>query len=85
MINLYLFIELLGTANPEAAASVIRELQLEGCSVQNVVELAKEKLVAHIDCKTGEGAARMVLDKLMSVDSVVQTNIIAAVRPKDSN
>ena len=85
MINLYLFIELLGAANPEAAASEIRKLRLEGCSVQNVVQLAKEKLVAHIDCNTGEGATRMVLEKLMSVEGVVQTNIIAVVRPKDSN
>lgn len=85
MINLYLFIELLGAANPDAAAREIRKLELEGCSVQNVVQLAKDKLVAHIDCKTGEGATRIVLEKLMSVEGVVQTNIIAAVRPKDGN
>lgn len=85
MINLYLFIELLGAANPDSAAAEIRKLQLADCTVQNVVQLAEDKLVAHIDCKTGESATRMVLEKLMSVEGVVQTNIISAVRPKDSN
>lgn len=85
MIKLYLFIELLGASNAEAAAGEIRKLQLTDCTVKNVVQLAEDKLIAHIDCKTGEGATRMILEKLMSVEGVVQTNIIAAVRPKDSN
>ena len=54
-------------------------LELPNCSVMNAVQLADDKLVAHVDCKSGEDATRVVLEKFMSVDGIVQTNIIAVV------
>lgn len=53
--------------------------------VKNVVQLADEKLFAHVDRASGEDATRVVLERFMSVDGVVQTNIIAVVRPKKND
>jgi divalent metal cation (Fe/Co/Zn/Cd) transporter len=83
MLNVYLFIELLGAANAGTVLDSIKALEIANCSVRNAVQLADDKLVAHVDCKTGDDATRAVLQKVMSVDGVVQTNIIAVVRPKD--
>lgn len=83
MLNLYLFIELLGAADPAAVLGRIENLEMSNCTMKNVVQLADDKLVAHVDCKTGDDATRAVLQKIMSVDCVVQTNIIAVVRPTD--
>lgn len=83
MLNLYLFIELLSAADPIAVQTNLRRLELRGCVVKNVVQLADAKLVAHVDCETGEDATRVVLEKFMGIEGVVQTNIIAAVRPKN--
>lgn len=85
MLNLYLFIELLGAADAAAVLTRLKGLDVRGCEIKNVVQLADEKLVAHVDCKSGEDASRVVLESFMSVDGVVQTNIIAVVRPKDQN
>ena len=83
MLNVYLFIELLKAADPSAVIAEVKKLELPNCSVRNAVQLADDKLVAHVDCKTGEDATRAVLERVMSVEGVVQTNIIAVVRPKD--
>ena len=83
MLNVYLFIELLKAVDPSAVIAEVKKLELPNCSVRNAVQLADNKLVAHVDCKTGEDATRAVLERVMSVEGVVQANIIAVVRPKD--
>jgi len=44
--------------------------------------LSDEKLVAQLDCKDSTDGDRVILNKIAKVDGVVQTNIIAVVRPK---
>lgn len=83
MLKLYLFIEMLKAADPSAVIAEVKKLEMPNCVIKNAVQLADDKLVAHVDCKTGADATRVVLEKLMSVDGVVQTNIIAVVRPKE--
>ncbi len=39
------------------------------------------KLVAQLDCSTPEDGTRVVLQDIPKVDGVVQTNVIAVVRP----
>jgi len=46
-----------------------------------VVALADDKLVAQLDCKTSTDANTAILEKISPIDGIVQTNIIAAVRP----
>jgi phosphopantothenoylcysteine synthetase/decarboxylase len=83
MLNVYLFIELLGAADPSAVIADVKKLEIPNCTVKNAVQLADDKLVAHVDCKSGDDATRAVLEKFTSVDGIVQTNIIAVVKPKD--
>lgn len=82
MLKLYLFIELLGSADAERARNTLSKLTPSGCTLRNVVQLSEDKLVAHVDCATGDDATQAVLQDIASVDGVVQTNIIAVVRPK---
>ena len=82
MLNVYLFIELLGAANPTAIIADIKALDLPKCTVRNAVQLADDKLVAHVDCESGEDATRVVLENFTSIEGVVQTNIIAVVKPR---
>jgi hypothetical protein len=46
-----------------------------------VVVLAEDKLVAQLDCKSSTEANTAILEKISPIDGIVQTNIIAAVRP----
>jgi len=46
-----------------------------------VVVLSSEKLVAQLDCSTAEDGTKVVLEELTKVEGVVQTNIIAVVKP----
>lgn len=81
MINVYLFIELLGAANAGATAERLKALELANCKFANVVQLSDEKLVAQLDCDSYPDASKAVLEKIGPVDGIVQTNIIATVRP----
>lgn len=81
MINVYLFIELLGAANASATAERLKALDLANCKFANVVQLSDEKIVAQLDCNSYPDASKAVLEKIGPVDGIVQTNIIAAVRP----
>lgn len=81
MINVYLFIELLGAANADVTADRLRALQLANCKFANVVQLSDEKLVAQLDCDSYPDASKAVLEKIGPVEGIVQTNIIASVRP----
>ncbi|MGI8725929.1 MAG: hypothetical protein ACR2J1_11420 [Methyloceanibacter sp.] len=82
MVNIYLFIELLGAANPTQAVDTLKALSMENCKFANVVMLSEEKLVAQLDCQDSTDGDKAILNKIAKVDGVVQTNIIAVVRPK---
>jgi hypothetical protein len=81
MVNIYLFIELMRAASAADVAEHIKGLSLANCKFANVVVLSSEKLVAQLDCSTPEDATRVVLEELPKVEGVVQTNVIAVVRP----
>jgi hypothetical protein len=81
MVNVYLFIELLRAANAADTVDKLKALELGDCKFANVVVLAEDKLVAQLDCKTTVQANTAILEKISPVEGVVQTNIIAAVRP----
>ena len=81
MVNVFLFIELLRAASAAEVVDKLRVLELGECKFANVVVLADEKLVAQLDCRTTSEANTAILEKISPVEGVVQTNIIAAVRP----
>jgi hypothetical protein len=81
MVNVYLFIELLRAANDADVVGQLKALDLGSCTFANVVVLAEDKLVAQLDCKSSTAANTAILEKISPIDGIVQTNIIAAVRP----
>jgi hypothetical protein len=81
MVNIYLFIELLHTANAVTTVDTLKAMQMENSKFANVVVLSDEKLVAQLDCKDSTDGDKALLTKIAKVDGVVQTNIIAVVRP----
>ena len=81
MVNIYLFIELLHTANAVTTVDSLKALALDNCKFANVVVLSYDKLVAQLDCSTPEDGTRVVLEELPKVEGVVQTNVIAVVKP----
>jgi hypothetical protein len=81
MVEIYLFIELLHTANAATTVDTLKALQMQNCKFANVVALSEEKIVAQLDCKDSPDGDRALLNKISKVDGVVQTNIIAVVRP----
>jgi hypothetical protein len=82
MVNIYLFIELLHTASAPATVDTLKALSLDNCKFANVVVLSEEKIVAQLDCKDSTDGDKAILTKIAKVDGVVQTNIVAVVRPK---
>ena len=56
-------------------------MQMQNCKFANVVVLSDEKLVAQLDCNDSTDGDRVLLNQIAKVDGVVQTNIIAVVRP----
>jgi hypothetical protein len=81
MVNIYLFIELLHTASAGATVETLKALEMQNCQFANVVVLSEEKIVAQLDCKDSTDGDTAILTKIAKVDGVVQTNIIAVVRP----
>ena len=81
MVNIYLFIELLHTANAVTTVDTLKAMQMQNCKFANVVVLSDEKLVAQLDCNDSTDGDRVLLTQIAKVDGVVQTNIIAVVRP----
>ena len=81
MVNIYLFIELLHTASAVTTVDTLKALSLDNCKFANVVVLSYDKLVAQLDCSTPEDGTRVVLEELPKVEGVVQTNVIAVVKP----
>jgi hypothetical protein len=51
MVNIYLFIELLHSANAVATVDTLKALSMDNCKFANVVVLSDEKIVAQLDCK----------------------------------
>ena len=82
MVNIYLFIELLHTANAVTTVDSLKALALDNCKFANVVVLSDEKLVAQLDCNDSTDGDKAILNKIAKINGVVQTNIIAVVRPK---
>ena len=82
MVNIYLFIELLHTANAVTTVDSLKTLARDNCKFANVVVLSDEKLLAQLDCNDSTDGDKAILNKIAKVDGVVQTNIIAVVRPK---
>jgi len=81
VVNIYLFIELLHTANAATTVDTLKALEMQNCQFANVVELSEEKIVAQLDCKDSTDGDKAILNDIAKVDGVVQTNIIAVVRP----
>ena len=81
MVNIYLFIELIRTASAPDVAEHIKSMSLDNCKFANVVVLSYDKLVAQLDCPTPEDGTKVVLEDLSKVEGVVQTNVIAVVKP----
>ncbi|MEM7397734.1 MAG: hypothetical protein AAF354_02210 [Pseudomonadota bacterium] len=81
MINIYLFIELLHSANAVATAETLKSLQMDNCKFENAVVLSDEKVVAQLNCKELADGNKAILENITAVDGVVQTNIINVVRP----
>jgi len=81
MVNIFLFIELLKATDPTVTIDHLKMLELVNCKFANVLELNKEKIVAQLDCDSYADATKAILEKIGPVDGIVQTNIIAAVRP----
>jgi len=81
MINIYLFIELLHSANAVATAETLKSLQMDNCQFANAVVLSDEKVVAQLDCVELADGNKAILTNISAVDGVVQTNIINVVRP----
>jgi hypothetical protein len=82
MVNIYLFIELLSSANAVATVDTLKTLSLDNCKFANVVALSDEKLVAQLDCNDSPDGDKAILHNIAKVEGVVQTNIVALVRPK---
>jgi hypothetical protein len=81
MVNIYLFIELVGSANAVATVDTLKALELDNCKFANVVVLSDEKIVAQLDCEDSTDGDKAILNEIAKVEGVVQTNIIAVVRP----
>ena len=82
MVNIYLFIELLHTAKAVTTVETLKALEMENCKFANVVALSEEKLVAQLDCQDSTDGDKAILNHIAKVDGVVQTNIVAVVRPR---
>ena len=61
MVNIYLFIELLGSADASATVDALKALSLDNCKFANVVMLSDEKLVAQLDCKDSTDGDKAIL------------------------
>jgi hypothetical protein len=81
MVNIYLFIELVRAASAPDVAEHIKSMTLANCKFANVVVLSSEKLVAQLDCSAPEDGTKVVLEEMPKVEGVVQTNVIAVVKP----
>ena len=80
MMNIYLFIELLRSANATQIVDTLKSMKMENCKFANVVALSDSKIVAQLDCIVSSDGDKAILNQIAKVDGVVQTNIVAVVR-----
>jgi DNA-binding Lrp family transcriptional regulator len=71
----------LSCCTPPTPLDTLKAMQMQNCKFANVVVLSDEKLVAQLDCNDSTDGDRVLLNQIAKVDGVVQTNIIAVVRP----
>ena len=81
MVNIYLFIELIRAASAPDVADRIKRLSLANCKSPTWWCCPSTSIVAQLDCSTPEDGTRVVLEELPKVEGVVQTNVIAVVKP----
>jgi hypothetical protein len=81
MVNEFLLIELLRSADPNSTITTLKQLEIANCKLANVVVLADDKLAAKLDCDSYADATKAILDKIAPVEGIVQTNLVSAVRP----
>jgi hypothetical protein len=81
VVNIFLLIELLGAANPGATMEALKKLDIPNCTLASVAQLADDKLAAKLDCKTYKDASTAILESIAPIEGIVQTNVVAAVRP----
>ena len=81
MVNIFLFIELLKMTDATAMVDHLNALELANCKFVNVLQLNKEKIVVQLDCDSYDDASKAILERVGPMEGIVQTNIIAAVRP----
>ncbi len=73
---------LLRAASAGDVADHIKSLSLANCKFANVVVLSYDKLVAQLDCSTPEDGTKAIVEDIAKVEGVVQTNVIAVVKPQ---
>lgn len=81
MVKIYLFIELRRTATADDVIAALKALKLEGCTFANIVALSDDKIVAQLDCEDASDGTKAILENISAAEGVVQTNVIAVVRP----
>ena len=64
MVNIYLFIELLHTANAVTTVNTLKAMQMQNCKFANVVVLSDEKLVAQLDCNHSTNGDSVLLNQI---------------------
>ena len=80
-MKIYLFIELVRTADARDTVKTLKRLKLDKAKFANVVVLTDDKLVAQLDCDDPAAGQKAILEKIAVAEGVVQTNVIAAVTP----
>jgi len=81
MVKIYLFIELRGSAKTDDVIAGLKAIPLKGCVFANIVALSDDKLVAQLDCEEADDGTKAILEDISAVEGIVQTNVIAVVRP----
>jgi len=64
MVNIYLFLELLSSANAVATVDTLKALSLDNCKFANVVALSDEKLVAQLDCNDSPAGDKAIFHNI---------------------
>lgn len=81
MMKIYLFIELVRKTDARETVKKLKRLRIDKAKFANVVVLADDKIVAQLDTDDAAAGQKAILEKIATVEGVVQTNVIAAVTP----
>jgi hypothetical protein len=71
----------LRAANASDVVGTLKKLEFANCEFANVVELSDDKLVGQLNCDSFSETNKAILEKIAPVEGIVQTNIVATVRP----